>query len=198
MKGRGSTLVRKAVAIAVMVSLMSVTSACYGPFNLTRNVYHWNSGIKGSGEVNEKWMKEIVFFGMIIIPVYMFSALLDAFIFNSIQFWTGENPVKVSEDQDGRIQEVQIGETTITVSWTADRRSADVTYWQQGRLITTARVLEDDQGFRLVDREDRVRYTAERGYDGGVNFVDHDCRLIDRLSLQQLQAGAKTLEKKVS
>ena len=42
-------------------------------------------------------MKEFVFFSMIIIPVYMFSALLDAFIFNSIQFWSGGNPVKAND-----------------------------------------------------------------------------------------------------
>ena len=58
MKGR--TILRKTVAIEVLASFMSVTSACYGPFNLTRNVYHWNSEIKVSGEVNETWMKEIV------------------------------------------------------------------------------------------------------------------------------------------
>ena len=57
---KGSTILWKTVAIAVLASFMSVTSACYGPFNLTRNVYHWNSEIKGSGEVNEKWIKEIV------------------------------------------------------------------------------------------------------------------------------------------
>jgi hypothetical protein len=181
-----------------MISFMSVTTACYGPFNLTRNVYHWNSGIKGSGEVSEKWMKEFVFFGMIIIPVYMFSALLDAFIFNSIQFWTGDNPVKVSEGQDGYIQEVHIGEATITVSWAQDHRSADLTYWRQGRLITTARVLEIDQGFQLLDREDRVRYTAEHSRDGGVTFIDHECRLVDHLSPDHLRLGAKQLEEKVS
>jgi hypothetical protein len=195
---KGSMIIRKAVAIAVIASFMSVTSACFGPFNLTRNVYHWNSGIKGSGEVNEKWMKEIVFFGMIIIPVYMFSALLDAFIFNSIQFWTGDNPVKVSESQDGHIQEVHVGETTITVSWAEDHRSADLAYWRQGRLITTARVLEEGQGLRLVDREDRVRYTAEQSRDGGVTFIDHECRLVDHLTLDQLRLGAKQLEEKIS
>ena len=77
---------KKGVVCMVLASFMGITTACYGPFNLTKNVYHWNSGIKGSGEVTEKWMKELVFFGMIVVPAYMFSALLDAFIFNSIQF----------------------------------------------------------------------------------------------------------------
>lgn len=80
---KGMTLRNRIVAAVVMGSFLTLTTACYGPFNLTRNVHHWNSNIKGGKEVNEKWMKEIVFFGMIIIPVYMFSALLDAFIFNS-------------------------------------------------------------------------------------------------------------------
>jgi len=43
-------------------SFLTVTTACYGPFNLTRNVYHWNSGIKDRGEVSDKRMKEFVFF----------------------------------------------------------------------------------------------------------------------------------------
>jgi hypothetical protein len=37
---KGSPIIRKSVAIAVIASFMSVTSACYGPFNMTRNVYH--------------------------------------------------------------------------------------------------------------------------------------------------------------
>lgn len=195
---RGRTIVQKTIAIVVMASFISVTNACYGPFNMTRNVYHWNSGIKGSGEVSDKWMKEFVFFGMLIIPVYMFSALLDAFVFNSIQFWTGDNPIKVTESHDGHIREVQIGEVTITVLWAEDYRSADLTYRQQRQLITTAKIIEDDQGFRLVDREDRLRYIVERSHDGGVNLVDHNCRLVDRLSLHQLQTGAKKLEGKLS
>jgi hypothetical protein len=78
------------VAAMVLLGFMTMSTACYGPFNLTKNVYHWNSNIKGSGQVSDKWMKEIVFFGMLIIPAYMFSALLDTFIFNSMHFWTGE------------------------------------------------------------------------------------------------------------
>ncbi|HEX9156309.1 MAG TPA: DUF3332 family protein, partial [Nitrospira sp.] len=89
-------LMRTALTGFVLVCFLTVTSACYGPFNLTKNVYHWNSNIKGSGEVNEKWMKEIVFFGMIVIPVYILSPLIDAFIFNPIQFWTGDNPLKAT------------------------------------------------------------------------------------------------------
>jgi hypothetical protein len=62
------------------------------PFNLTKNVYHWNSGVKGSGEKNDKWMKEFVFFGMIVVPVYKFTALLDAL--SSTQFNSGVGTIQ--------------------------------------------------------------------------------------------------------
>lgn len=192
---KGNTIIRKAVAITVIVSFMSVTTACYGPFNLTRNVYHWNSEVKGSGEVNEKWMKEIVFFAMIIIPVYMLSALADAFIFNSMQFWTGNNPVKLTRGPDGQIQEVQLRDQTISVSWTEGYRSAALTYRQQGRTIKTALIVEHGNGYRLVEGGRSV-YLTEQAVDGGVNIVDHDCQLVDHLSMDQLRRGAKQLEEK--
>lgn len=106
---------RRLIATAVLAGFILLGVRCYGPFNLTRNVYHWNSGVKGSVEVKEKWMKEFAFFGMIVIPVYMFSTLLAALIFNLIPFRSGENPVKMSEGEDGRIREVQLGKLTARV-----------------------------------------------------------------------------------
>ena len=46
---------RSIVSGMVLAALLATTSACYGPFNLTRSVYKWNGNVKGSGEVNEKW-----------------------------------------------------------------------------------------------------------------------------------------------
>ena len=48
---------RRSIATGmVLVALLATTSACYGPFNLTRSVYKWYGNVKGSGEVSEKWM----------------------------------------------------------------------------------------------------------------------------------------------
>lgn len=183
---------RRITISLVLVSLLTAITACYGPFNMTRNVYHWNSNIKGSGEVNDKWMKEFVFFGMIVIPVYMFSALLDAFVFNAIQFWSGDNPIKLTQGPDGHIQEVQLGDQTIRVTWSEDRRSADLTYRQQGRTVRTALIVEDGNGYRLLEGGQTLIRT-EPAIDGGVNFVDGDCRLVDHISFQRLWQGSNEL-----
>lgn len=186
-------LIRTTLTGFVLVCFLTVTSACYGPFNMTRNVYHWNSNIKGSGEVNEKWMKEIVFFGMIVIPVYMFSALLDAFIFNSIQFWTGDNPIKVTQGPDGHIQAVQLRDLTIHVAWTEDHRSAGLTYQRMGQTIKTARIVEDGNGYRLAEGSGQSHYLTEQAVDGGVNIVDGDCRLVDHISFERLRQASNEL-----
>jgi len=179
------TIVRRAVAITVMASFMSVTNACYGPFNLTRNVYHWNSNIKGGSEVNEKWMKEFVFFGMIIIPVYMFSALLDAFIFNSIQFWSGDNPVKATDaGSDGATRVVRLG--GITVTMVESDRGATVTYERNGIVERRAMIETSATGYRLIDETGALLAEAEKGQDGSVTLLDRNCRVVGRWTSDQL------------
>ena len=41
-----------------------------------------------------RWVNEAVFLGMNIIPVYGVCLFADYIVLNSIEWWTGENPVK--------------------------------------------------------------------------------------------------------
>ena len=71
-----------------LVALALVTSGCYGPFNLTRRLYQWN---EQAG--NTKWEREFMFILLAWAPVYGLAMLGDAVVFNSMEFWTGKNPV---------------------------------------------------------------------------------------------------------
>ena len=186
---KGKTLRKRIVAAIVVGSFLTVTTACYGPFNLTRNVYNWNSNIKGSGEVNEKWMKEFVFFGMIIIPVYMFSALLDAFIFNSIQFWSGSNPVKANDEGgDGAIRVVQLGGVTVTMA--ESDRGATVTYERNGLVERRAIIETSATGYRLINETGDLLAEAEMRQDGSLTLLDRDCQVVRQWTSDQLSALA--------
>ena len=186
---KGKTLRNRIVAAVVVGSFLTLTTACYGPFNLTRNVYHWNSNIKGGKEVNEKWMKEFVFFGMIIIPVYMFSALLDAFIFNSIQFWSGSNPVKANDGGgDGATRIVKLGGITVTMS--ESDRGTTVTYERKGIVERRATIEASATGYRLVDETGILLAEAEKGQDGSVTLLDRDCKVVKQWTSDQLLALA--------
>jgi hypothetical protein len=186
---KGKTLRKRIVAAIVVGSFLTVTTACYGPFNLTKNVYQWNSNIKGSSEVNEKWMKEFVFFGMIIIPVYMFSTLLDAFIFNSIQFWSGSNPVKANDaGGDGATRVVQLGEVTVTMA--ESDRGATVTYERNGLIERRAIIETSATGYRLIDETGVLLAEAEKRQDGSVTLLDRNCQVVRQWTSDQLLALA--------
>ena len=186
---KGKMLINRIVAAIVVGSFLTVTTACFGPFNLTRNVYHWNSGIKGSGEVNDKWMKEFVFFGMIIIPVYMFATLLDAFVFNSIQFWTGDNPVKGTDaGGDGATRVVRLGGVTVKVA--ESDQGATVTYERNGIVERRATIETSATGYRLIDETGVLLAEAEKRQDGSVTLLDRDCQVVGRWSPDQLMALA--------
>jgi len=179
----------RVVATTVLLGFMTVSTACYGPFNLTKNVYHWNSNVKGSGQVNDKWMKEIVFFGMLIIPAYMFSALLDTFIFNSMHFWTGESPIKASDMGSDGTKVTTLGETTIR--WTPLEDGATVTYERRGIVERRATIVASSTDYRLVDEHGNLLSEAEYSADGGVRLLNRDHQVLRQWSEVQLHAIAQ-------
>ncbi len=75
------------VVFVALACLIISPMACYGPFNLTRQVYDWNVNI------GNKWGAEGIFLAFVIIPVYGVTMFCDAILFNSIQFWGGDNPI---------------------------------------------------------------------------------------------------------
>lgn len=85
-------LLRNSLVALLIVGMASMTSSCLGGFNLTKNVYGWNDSATGN-----KFVNNLIFWGMVIIPVYGVTLFLDAVIFNLIEFWGGSNPISMEE-----------------------------------------------------------------------------------------------------
>jgi len=82
------------MATAILVSSSMLFSSCIGSFSLFNKLLGWNN------TVGDKWVNELVFIALWIVPVYEIASFIDIVILNSIEFWTGENPtaeVKVQE-----------------------------------------------------------------------------------------------------
>lgn len=75
------------VCVVALASSMLFTS-CIGSFKLTNKVLSWNH------QIGNKFVNELVFVGLWILPVYEISAIADALIINSIEFWSGTNPIE--------------------------------------------------------------------------------------------------------
>lgn len=88
------------VAALLLAGSTLVFTSCIGSFQLTQNVMNWNHS------VGNKFVNELVFVAFWILPVYEVTALADLLVLNSIEFWSGENPVsastKVIDTEQGR------------------------------------------------------------------------------------------------
>jgi len=86
------------VAIVVALSASMMMQSCIGSFALFNKVKAWND------HVGDKFVNEIVFVAMWVLPVYELSFFADLFILNTIEFWSGTNPALSAETKvvDGK------------------------------------------------------------------------------------------------
>lgn len=75
------------IAMAAVLSGTILFSSCVGSFGLFNRLSTWNQG------VSNKFVNELVFLALNIIPAYGICYVADALVLNSIEFWTGSNPM---------------------------------------------------------------------------------------------------------
>jgi hypothetical protein len=82
------------VALAVLVVFTSTLSSCLGGFRAFNSLLDFNNSISQSRFVNN-----LVFWVLWIIPVYGLFMFGDLIIFNLIEFWSGSNPLGMEEGE---------------------------------------------------------------------------------------------------
>ncbi len=93
---------KKYLSVALVLTLATsiLSTSCIGSFTLTNKLLTWNNNL------GNKFVNELVFFAFWILPVYEVSALADVCVLNSIEFWSGENPVahkkQIIDGKDGK------------------------------------------------------------------------------------------------
>lgn len=80
----------KALRAVVALCLLSVCSACLGPNHATARLARFNN------DIDNRWAKQGTF--MVLLPGYLVFSLGDNLVFNSIYWWTGNNPVDPPKD----------------------------------------------------------------------------------------------------
>lgn len=97
-----------AVAI-LMLCIGTLSTGCFGKFSLTRKLYKLNDSL------GDKWINTVVFWGLAVFQVYTFCGLVDTFILNVVEFWTGSNPISMGPNdketqtvmgKDGQLYEI--------------------------------------------------------------------------------------------
>lgn len=91
----------KTLALAALFIVATLfQTGCIGSFKMTNSLYDWNKSLNG------KVAQEAVFLAFVIIPVYGVTLLIDGVILNSIEFWSGSNPMSMAPgDEETQIVE---------------------------------------------------------------------------------------------
>lgn len=175
---------RRSIAIVAMVSLSPLVSGCFGTFKLTQNLWHFNDGVSPN-----KFVKWLVFLGLAIVPVYDIAVLADVLVLNSIEFWSGKNPISQNEvREDTRVVE---GKTVHTVL-SADRMLIEVS--EPG--AAAPRVVEiryGESGATARDGDGALLGTATAAADGSVRVTDAFGQEVGRRSGAEVEAIASAV-----
>lgn len=78
--------VRHLGSISLVLAGALLTTSCVGSFRLFNKVASWNKHATDS-----KFLNEVIF--LVISPAYFICGTADVLILNSIEFWSGRNPM---------------------------------------------------------------------------------------------------------
>jgi hypothetical protein len=83
--------IRRIATLGSLGILLLLCTSCLGPGHATGRLYNFNR------DFESKWAQEGMF--IVLLPGYVVFSLGDHLVFNSVQWWTGENPIDPPDER---------------------------------------------------------------------------------------------------
>lgn len=151
-----------------LVALGMMVSGCYGPFHLTRKVWAFNRDVS-----DNKWVVEIAFLVMNVVPIYHVAGIADALLFNSLEFWTGNNPLTEGQAK-AQTRRIVRNNNEFLLKREAGPSGDElvIEQFKDGQSAGSFRFARE--GDRTIARsgDGAVLFNAETGADGRVTITD--------------------------
>ena len=116
----------KSLFVCVLLCSCILCSSCIGSFKLWNGMKDWNQGI------GNKFVNELVFIALHIVPVYEIAYLADLVVVNTIEFWSGKSPMASNEVKEIKGENgnylVQTNEDGYTITNKDDNMSMNLVY----------------------------------------------------------------------
>ncbi len=101
--------------IIAIIAVAFLFTACMGNFTLTKAVYKWNESA-----TDNKYLNNVIFWVLGIVPVYGAAMFVDLYILNLVEFWTGTNPMAMTDGQK-EVKIVKSGDKEYQITVTKNR-----------------------------------------------------------------------------
>lgn len=177
----GDQAMTRRTALSGMTALF--LSGCFGEFAATRALYDWNTDVS-----DNKWLRWLVFLALAILPVYWLFIVADALVLNTIEFFTGNNPVGGSELSlaDG---------STLESSRTKDPNLIRHEHRKDGELVRVVYVRRvSDQELLVLDEHQRLVSRLRVNEDGSARVFDAAGRELSFMTRQACDRVALAIE----
>jgi hypothetical protein len=102
---------RNALVLGLAALFATTAAGCFGRFRAMNAVYDFNKSASSSGVV-----RSLLFFAMIVIPIYEIAFLADWIVLNTLDFFNGTNQVAVKTLPDGtKVEMAKLDADTVHV-----------------------------------------------------------------------------------
>ena len=164
---------KKIVASVVVFAFLA--AGCTGSFSLTKKVYNFHRSQP------DKWSDELCFLLVALIPVYSLSTFADAIVFNSIEFWTGKNPVdSASAEPQNRV--VQNGNEKVLMTYNPKTDQVLVSSSGNRGIIFE----RNASSVTAKNEKGQVLYSSVQGESGDVTIYDGKGKLVKEYPAGQI------------
>ena len=139
----------KTLIAVLLISTSILCSSCIGSFKLWGGLKEWNQGI------GNKFVNELVFIALHIVPVYEVAYFADVVVLNTIEFWTGSSPIASNEVKEVKgengIYLVASNENGYTITNKEDNQSLNLVYNKENKSWNA---VTESENFELVKMND--------------------------------------------
>lgn len=167
--------------VITLLLLLTVTTSigCTGSFNLTKKVYDAHRS------QSDKWADELFFLGCVILPVYGIATFADAVVFNSIEFWTGDNPVVLNDGQKTKFVNNK-GEAVI-VEYNDETDEIKLISSLANGETSEVYLQKSDAAVVAKDAAGNVLYSSVANADGGVSIYNDQMQVVKNFSAKDVK-----------
>lgn len=135
----------KMTLVCALLAGSLLFTSCIGSFKMWNGLKDWNQG------VGDKFVNELVFIALHIVPVYEIAYLADLVVLNTIEFWSGSNPMASNEVKEIKGENgeylVKANNNGYTITNKDDNQSMDLVYNQETQ---TWNAVTDTKDIELV------------------------------------------------
>ena len=105
----------KKVITCLLLTTSILFTSCIGSFSAFTKLRDWNETV-----TDNQFGNELIFIALWVVPVYQIATLGDLLIFNSIEFWGGDNPIAM-KDGDSETRTIVSKGNTYEITATKNR-----------------------------------------------------------------------------